>query len=333
MSSPDESSGSGRPRRFRARSALWSAVLIPFLFLPYRWIWLPCALAASLTLICKRPDLRASLRRDGTLIVGSTLVLIVRTLLDPAWWLPWLAVMALVFAMASQRRFSPRVRIAMAALVWPIAAALLLRPDLSFREAISRDSIPTERVLVCAGDSLTSGVDYRSDADTYVARLRDRLPCRVVNAGRANDETADLLKRVKSDVLARDPTVVLLFIGGNDYLGGTPRSQFAEDLDTLARNIAESGARIVMVEVPSGIVWNPYAGVYRRLARRYDANLVPETRLRWWYSKELIARDLLAEPLTIDGIHLSPAGATRVADWLEPYVKQALAGPRETKGL
>jgi lysophospholipase L1-like esterase len=64
------------------------------------------------------------------------------------------------------------------------------------------------------------------------------------------------------------------------------------------------------------------------VANKYGAVLVPESWLRWWFSIELVACDRLAEPLTLDGIHLSPAGATKVANWLEPYVRRALAAPR-----
>ena len=143
----------------------------------------------------------------------------------------------------------------------------------------------------------------------------------LINAGVANDKTGDLLKRLDRDVLSHEPATVLLFIGGNDYLDGTPRGLFRERLDAVAGRIASAGCRLVIVEVPSGIIWNRYAGVYRHVARRHGASLVPESRLRLWYSVELLARDRLPEPLTLDGIHLSPAGARRVADWLEPHVR------------
>src|SRR5262249_16601756 len=100
--------------------------------------------------------------------------------------------------------------------------------------------------------------------------------------------------------------------------------EFARALDGVVGRIRAAGARVVLVEVPTGIVWNPYAGIYRQVASRYDAILVPESRLRLWFSLELLARDHLSEPLTIDGIHLSPSGAQRVAEWLEPYLRSAL---------
>jgi acyl-CoA thioesterase-1 len=183
-------------------------------------------------------------------------------------------------------------------------------------------------VLVCAGDSLTAGLNPNSDGDTYVERLRERFGCKVINAGVADDRTADLLARAEKDVLSHNPTAVLIFIGGNDYLNGTPRREFARDLNALVSRVAETSATLVIVEVPSGIIWNTYAGICRRLARRYEILVVPESRLRWWYVRELLIRTYLSDPLTIDGIHLSPSGVTKVADWLEPYLRYAMSHTR-----
>ncbi len=178
----------------------------------------------------------------------------------------------------------------------------------------SSSNVNPDAVLVCAGDSLTAGLNPNSDSDTYVARLRDHLGCKVINAGVADDRTADLLARLDKDVLEHDPTAVLVFIGGNDYLNSTPRRELTEHLDRLVSRIAKTRARIVLVEMPSGIVLNPHAGVYRQVARRYEAVLVPDSHLRWWYLRELLFRELLSNPLTLDGVHLSRSGAMKVAD-------------------
>lgn len=210
----------------------------------------------------------------------------------------------------------------LALIIWVAAFALLASPHQI--GSVPSEAIPAEAVVVCAGDSLTSGVDINSDDHSYVAELRQRLKRRVINAGVANDKAGDLLKRVQRDVVSLKPSVVVVFIGGNDFLDGTPRAEFARELDAVVAAISGTGARVVLVEVPTGIVWNPYAGVYRQVASRYGALLVPESRLRLWFSIELVARDHLAQPLTIDGIHLTPSGARRVADWLEPYVRELL---------
>ena len=323
----DDSRRHGR-RASRRLSAVWTALLVPFLFLPYRWLWLPCAVAATVIMLPSRRGRTQVFYSNATLIFGPVLLLIIRTALDLGWWLPWLAVMGLWVWLRGRPWWSRKTGAAAVPLVWASAFVLLARPDLARLWNEPTGLIRSEAVLVCAGDSLTSGVDLRSDAQTYVARLRSHLPCTVINAGVGGNRAADLLKRIERDVLSQRPAAVLVFIGGNDYLDGTPRGQLAAALDAIVARIVGTGARVVLVEVPSGIIWNPYAGVIRDVANKYGAVLVPESWLRWWFSIELVARDRLAEPLTLDGIHLSPAGATKVANWLEPYLRRALAAPR-----
>lgn len=312
-------------RRASLRSFAWTLLLIPFLFLPYRWAFIPCGLAGVVLVWPRKASLKEIFRSDGTLIVGSLIVLLVRTLFDPSWWLPWLIVMVGLFALRRSGWWFNRIGIVAMPIAAVLAVVLLYRPTLPGADGDARSAAPkTESVLVCAGDSLTAGIRPGTDEGTYVARFRETLNCCVVNAGVASDRAADLLRRLDKTVLAHNPDVVLVFIGGNDYLDGTPRATFASHLEQVVSRIAAYGAEVVLVEVPSGIVWNPYAGVYRRIAARHDAMLVPETRLRWWYTMELLFRSHLKDPLTSDGIHLTESGAAKVADWLRPHVVEAL---------
>ncbi len=312
------------PKRRRWRSGVWTALLVPFLFLPYRWLWVPCGLAGMVLAWPTSRRWSEVMHRDGTLIVGSVVVLVLRTALDPAWCLPWVAVFASLWWLRSRSWWSTKLALPTVAVVWFASVALLLRPtSWPFRSRSGWD-VPSEAVLVCAGDSLTSGLTPGSDDGTYVARLRERLGCTVINAGVAGNRTGDLLARLSKDVLSRRPTAVLLFIGGNDYLDGTPRRKFAAHFEEVVSRLAASDTRLVIVEVPSGLIWNPYAGICRRAARRNAAILVPESRLRWWYCLELLGARYLADSLTTDGVHLSPTGAAKVADWLAPYVIRAL---------
>lgn len=309
------------------RSVAWTVFLIPFLILPYRWLWLPMGLAIRFLVAPPRRSRRDALRADGTLILGAPLVLVLRTALDPLWWAPMAVIFAVLFRLRASVTHTSRRAGLLALIGWIAAIALLARPEWP-RSTPSSSAVPRDAVLVLAGDSLTAGTDINSDAQTYVARLRERLPCTVINAGVANDETRDLLVRCDRDVVAHHPTVVVVFIGGNDYLHGVSRGVFATALDSLLAKLQRTGARLVLVEVPTGIVWNPFAGVYRHAAAKYGAALVPESQLRWRFGLDILARNHLANPFTCDGIHLSATGATEVGDMLEPFILQALAQSR-----
>lgn len=76
--------------------------------------------------------------------------------------------------------------------------------------------------IVCLGDSLTAGmsattvyVDDKSKA--YPAILQKKLNAVVFNAGVSGNTTADALARLQSDVIDKDPAVVIICLGGNDF--------------------------------------------------------------------------------------------------------------------
>ena len=75
--------------------------------------------------------------------------------------------------------------------------------------------------IVCLGDSLTYGVGASAGHD-YPSFLGKALGMKVLNAGVDGDETGDVLKRLDSDVLLRDPRLVIILLGANDYLNRKP---------------------------------------------------------------------------------------------------------------
>jgi acyl-CoA thioesterase-1 len=96
--------------------------------------------------------------------------------------------------------------------------------------------LSTERLVVCAGDSITHGV---ASAD-YVALLRDRFGGRgyvFVNAGISGDLAYNLLGRV-DDIVACRPDVVTVQIGSNDVLGSS--YEFMEAYFTRFKHIPQS---------------------------------------------------------------------------------------------
>ncbi|GHU65419.1 arylesterase [Spirochaetia bacterium] len=86
-----------------------------------------------------------------------------------------------------------------------------------------QDIINGSGPIVCFGDSLTAGMgasipgaDDRSKA--YPGFLQKKVKPRVINAGISGDTVTGALARVYTDVLANNPRMVIVCIGGNDVL-------------------------------------------------------------------------------------------------------------------
>ena len=258
-------------------------------------------------------SLRDRLRADSTAIIGPLVLLVVRQIFSPSWWLPWTLVVGALTLGRHHVARSVGSPILLAA-----AFLLLARPD------FGRPPPTTSGRVVCLGDSITAG-SRPGAPDAFPTWLARSPGWDVVNAGAPNDTVGDLLVRVDA-YLEPPPDVVLVLIGGNDDLEGS--GTFPEQLPRLLSRISEAGARPVLVEVPSGLLVDSRAGIYRGAARRSGAILVPSTQMRLWLLSELLFRSWLANPLTVDGVHPNERGARAYAAWLEPYVARALSGPR-----
>jgi acyl-CoA hydrolase len=102
--------------------------------------------------------------------------------------------------------------------------------------------------IVAVGDSLTFGVGA-SAGQNYVDELENRFGVPIINAGVSGDTTLDVLARLDTDVLDLDPSLVIVFIGGNDEL----RRVFQELLETAQGEDLED--RLLRLAQDLGYQW------------------------------------------------------------------------------
>src|SRR3954470_13502810 len=74
--------------------------------------------------------------------------------------------------------------------------------------------------IIAFGDSLTAGYGA-SPGEDYPSRLSGRIRANGINAGVSVDTTDSAAERLDGDVLGHDPRIVIVGLGGNDYLRGT----------------------------------------------------------------------------------------------------------------
>jgi lysophospholipase L1-like esterase len=130
-------------------------------------------------------------------------------------------------------------------------ASARMVPPVLHRQMPRRQGLAAQRVIpqpveriVAVGDSITKG-DWDVDVPGgWVTRLATKLRAAyphatfvVDNAGVDGDTTARVLARLDRDVLAPHPQLVIVSIGTNDFDSGVPRTQFAEELQTLVHRL------------------------------------------------------------------------------------------------
>jgi len=167
--------------------------------------------------------------------------------------------------------------------------------------------------LVAFGDSLVVGIGT-TGGNNFVSLLSGRVGISIVNAGRSGDTTASALGRLQSDVIARQPRVVIVLLGGNDLLQGLPVSQRVANITSIAQQIRSTGATVILVGLGNDPI-DPYGGALPGIASQTGSTHVPG----------ILEGIFGVTGLMADAIHPNNAGHKIMADRLEPALRAALA--------
>jgi acyl-CoA thioesterase-1 len=171
----------------------------------------------------------------------------------------------------------------------------------------SRGTLP----IYVIGDSISAGLTSH-DNDNWPALLRENHSIDVINLAAPGATAQAALQQVQR--VPAGKSVVLVEIGGNDLLNGTPVSEFESHLDALLSALAHVDREILMFELPLPPFGNRFGRVQRNLASAHHVALIP---------KREIMRVLADEKGTMDSIHLSPSGADAMAERVWQIVSPA----------
>jgi len=128
--------------------------------------------------------------------------------------------------------------------------------------------------IICFGDSLTFGygASQGEDYPTALAKLTD-IP--VINAGIDGDTSTEALRRIDSDVLERNPLLVIIEFGGNDFLRKIPKELTLNNIKEMVGFIQAKGSMVAIVDISVGIFLGEYRKMFYALAREKKAIFVP----------------------------------------------------------
>lgn len=168
--------------------------------------------------------------------------------------------------------------------------------------------------VVVFGDSLAAGVGAKTGND-IAGRLAMNVSVPVYNLGVAGDTTADALARLDA-VVAKDPRVVVILLGGNDAIQQRPVADTFADLEEIIVHIQDRGAAVVLVGEPGGLYGSQYETAYEELARAH----------RTFYVSNILAGLIGRSEYMYDYIHPNDAGYARALERIQPVVIDALTG-------
>ena len=170
--------------------------------------------------------------------------------------------------------------------------------------------------IVCFGDSLTEGVGAGTGED-YPSVLSKEIGIPVVNAGQRGDTTDQALARLSDAVLSKNPRLVIVFLGGNDFLRQRPRAESRRNLVEIVRRVQAHGAMVAVAGMKLGLFTDDFAAIYEDTAKELGALYIPQ-----------VMKGILSDSkLKSDPIHPNGAGyrliAERIAVKIKPLLRDA----------
>ncbi|MCJ7799281.1 MAG: GDSL-type esterase/lipase family protein [Polaromonas sp.] len=129
-----------------------------------------------------------------------------------------------------------------------LSGALLLATGCSQTAQPKAHALASDATLLCLGDLLTFGFGAATGA-SYPARLEQRSGHVTQNAGINGDTAEGALARLPGLLEANTPGLVLVSIGGNDFLRRLPLKRTRAALTELVK-IAQGRTQVVLIAQP-----------------------------------------------------------------------------------
>lgn len=183
--------------------------------------------------------------------------------------------------------------------------------------ALSPAVADNPRILVL-GDSLSAAYGIPLERG-WVRLLQTRLDSegygyKVVNASVSGDTTGAALTRLPRALELHRPSIVIVELGGNDGLRGTPVDQMQRNLVAIVEQARSAEAEVLVtgIKIPPNYgaeYTRRFSNVYTELEARYEVELVP-----------FILDGVALEPemMQADGIHPTAAAQPRILDNVWP---------------
>ena len=175
------------------------------------------------------------------------------------------------------------------------------------RDKKTAQPVPPGSTVLALGDSLTFGTGASAET-CYPTVLAVLTGWNVVNAGVPGDTSAQALARLPALLAEHQPKLVIVSIGGNDFLRKLPESDTRAHVHAICKQSLDAGAQVLLVAVPRATVAAALGqmtdhALYAEVAKDLK---IPLQREAWG--------EVLAQPdLRADAVHANARGYAQFA--------------------
>jgi acyl-CoA thioesterase-1 len=163
--------------------------------------------------------------------------------------------------------------------------------------------LPSDGVVLAFGDSITFGTGV-APAESYPSVLEKLIGRRVVNAGVPGEVTAEGRVRLASVLDEYNPGLMILCLGGNDFLRHQDETGTAENLRAMISLARSRGVSVLLIGVPKLGLGLEMPKLYGELAKEFAIPLEGKAL------KQILSKGSLKS----DAIHPNAAGYSILAE-------------------
>lgn len=239
-------------------------------------------------------------------IAGITFVIFSATPLSIWFYCLWfgLCVAAALAVFSKKFSFQRKMLVSCAILLCSLVMCLVELPyHLSPTIIVS----PKQSFFV-VGDSISAGISAKERAWPDV--LADISHFKVTNLAKPAATVETAMDQIAG--IFGSNSLVLVEIGGNDFLGHTDSKTFHLQLDQLLGKLVVGNNQVVMFELPLFPFCNAFGKAQRNLAKKYNVILIP---------KHYLTDVFGMKDGTVDGLHLSQKGHDALANSINRLLK------------
>lgn len=180
--------------------------------------------------------------------------------------------------------------------------------------ANKRRRLPAGSRVSALGDSLTEGYGASSDT-SYPTVLSQLTKWKISNDGISGNKSIDILRRLP-EIISKKPQLILLGIGGNDFLRLVPEKETISNIKAIVKQIKTSNIPLVLIAEPHfsvGALLGNFSDhpLYREIASQENIPLLSNA----W-------SDILSDKkLKSDKIHANEIGYRIFAEKMRDFLK------------
>jgi acyl-CoA thioesterase-1 len=164
--------------------------------------------------------------------------------------------------------------------------------------------------IVIFGDSLAYGIGSNPGHD-LASLLNQKTGLPTINAGVSGDTAISAEPRLESEVLSKNPKVVIILLGGNDFLHQIPPQQTMTSIRNIVEAIQKTGAGVILINEEKIFATTP---LFKNLAKEKQ---IP-------YIENILGGIINHKELMYDEIHPNDSGYEIMAEKIRPVLESYL---------